>query len=280
MEPAPTHTPAFPGNLRDPHCGRVHLDSSVQSAADTPTGPPPDGDGSSTTSPARRSKWRKGTIRTTGTETPPSPGTSEAITGAETQQTGETQADVNASSSREGQTITTTFRVQRLNSDFEVSRGRPKMQQRTRPVSVEPPREPGIGADGVRLVARGAERRPTRGESILVFREQFSELIFSGHKTLEIRHMKLTSKEYWIGVGGVVLGRAFFEFQERIETRDRWAELQPEHRWDVSELPYHRTCAFRITDVVTLNNPVLYHRRPGAMGVCRFVPVDIANNNN
>ena len=286
MDSAPIRGESFSGELREP-LGRVHLDNENQTASVTQVDSSAGGGRGAAQSPPKRSRWRRGSINI---NTPsieaividelPELGTSEAIGAAGMTVEQETVRD--ASSSAEARAVTTSFRVQRMNADFEVSRGRPNVQRFVRPEAVESQWERHPVADDSQhpqaTSAPGVERRPRRGESILILRGAFSELILSGHKTLEIRHMKLASKEYWIGTGGVVLGRASFVLQERIETRDRWMELRSEHRWDVHDLPYDRTYAFRISDVVTLNEPVLYDKPPGAIGICKFRPVGRVND--
>ena len=89
----------------------------------------------------------------------------------------------------------------------------------------------------------------------------FSDIEEAGEEpTLEIRHLQITSEEYWISTRGAILERALFTFRERIKTRDRWIELLPEHRWDVCEMPYRNTCAFSITNVARLSEPVRHLR--------------------
>ena len=121
--------------------------------------------------------------------------------------------------------------------------------------------------------ANDADRRPRELEHVLKFKKPFAELVLNGRKTLDIRHVRIDSKEYWISTDGVILGRALLTWRERIDTADRWIELIPEHHWDCPELPYRvLNCAFSITNVTRLSQPVPHRPIPGFSG--KFYPVD------
>lgn len=113
---------------------------------------------------------------------------------------------------------------------------------------------------------------PRDGESILVLRQEDAELIFAGRKTLEVCDRRFVDKQYWLGSEGVVLGRAHMRLEEKVNTRERWIQLFPEHCWDRADPPYRMTCMFRLTEISRLADPVPYHHKYGAFRICRFSP--------
>lgn len=116
------------------------------------------------------------------------------------------------------------------------------------------------------------ERRPRQSESVLVIQQPFVNLVLDGRKTLDIRHTRIPSKEYWISNKGKILGRAVFTFRECIASVERWVELTPEHCWEITEYPYRRNNAFSITNVHRLTTPVPHKIFHGYMG--KYDPID------
>lgn len=120
---------------------------------------------------------------------------------------------------------------------------------------------------------RAREAGPRMGESVLVLKAEYLELILAGRKTLEIRDRRLASKTYWLATEGAVLGSADLRLEEHIANVARWQALMAEHHWNIDFLPYKKTYAFRIENVRRLEDPVLYFHPHGAVGLCRFRPV-------
>ena len=117
-----------------------------------------------------------------------------------------------------------------------------------------------------------AQQVPSEGDAILVLRPEYLDLILAGLKTIEIRDKKYANKAYWLGSEGFVHGIVNMTFQEVVDSKERWLELFPQHFWDKAELPYKKTCVFRLSDVAQLSEPIPYWHKRGAVGIARFAP--------
>ena len=166
--------------------------------------------------------------------------------------------------SMEGATLPMNTRQRRSNGG---AGGRPKKAVR-KPRGYELEIDAGdIGLPGVPVPAIPAGRPPRESEHVLVFPESFVPLVLNGRKTLDIRPMQIKSGNYWISHASVIVGRALITFRERIDTKQRWIDLIPEHCWGCQERPYRLNCAFTITNVEQLIPPVPHKPFKGVSGL-------------
>ena len=113
---------------------------------------------------------------------------------------------------------------------------------------------------------------PREGERILVFREEWLELILSGQKDLEIRPARLREGDAWLGCKSTIFGKARLGPAAEIATEQEWAALRSRHLVDGVALPYNTTWALPLQSVMRLRAGIPYVHRRGAIGIVKYRP--------
>jgi hypothetical protein len=124
--------------------------------------------------------------------------------------------------------------------------------------------------------------QPSLGDSIMVLKEQWLELILSKRKVLEIRSANRVPGVYFLGCKHLIDGVATHLIHgvattlpaERIPSFARFAALLPLHQYEQLEsMPYRNTWALPLRDVRRIHPPIPYVHHHGSIGWCRFEPV-------
>jgi len=113
---------------------------------------------------------------------------------------------------------------------------------------------------------------PQDGDTILVLRREWLELILSLLKTMEVRGCKMKAKQYWLGCGGVIYGRARTSTPVEITSQHQWAELRPLHRVDGNMSKYKKTFGLPLEEISRISE-VRYRHPKGAIGTVIYHPI-------
>jgi hypothetical protein len=112
--------------------------------------------------------------------------------------------------------------------------------------------------------------QPCAGDTIMVLKREWLDLILNKGKVLELRHIEKVPGRYWLGHNGWIHGVARTLQSYVIKDMADFRRLLPMHRLDKDRLPYEKTCALPLTDVVRLPEPVPYVHHQGAVGWCLY----------
>ena len=120
-----------------------------------------------------------------------------------------------------------------------------------------------------------ARTQPVLGESFLIVKPEWQELIYCGSKTIEVRHRKLKPGRWFMGHkteinGFVVVGEAFI-----IRDDAHWKELAHAHCVHTEERLYSKanvSCWANPLSQATRVQSVRYLHPRGAIGIVKFQP--------
>ena len=115
-----------------------------------------------------------------------------------------------------------------------------------------------------------AGRRPRQGDRILILREEWLRRILSEEKILEIRGIRYSSGDYWLGCKSKIYGKAFLGKAFRVKSASEWVSLQRQHQVLSANLPYKKTWAFPLQRVKRLRVPIAFAHPQGAVGIVKF----------
>ena len=96
------------------------------------------------------------------------------------------------------------------------------------------------------------------------------DLILRGEKTLEIRARRLSKGVYYLGMRGQIYGRVNIGESFEVQDLHEWHMLRPQHRVPSDRLPYARTWASEVREVLQMRQPVPYRHPRGAIGIVKF----------
>ena len=114
------------------------------------------------------------------------------------------------------------------------------------------------------------------GDKIMVLRKIWLDKILTGEKRIELRGQNLKPAVYFIGHKQRVYGVIRTGPARLVECLADFRELLPLHGLDTHKLPYTRTFAIPIEQVCALEKPVPYKHPRGAIGICRYVKLELA----
>ena len=115
---------------------------------------------------------------------------------------------------------------------------------------------------------------PEEGETMLSFSAvEIIERILEGKKTLEIRHRNIKPGTYRMCCQKVIYGQVDIKEGFEIESDQAWKAMLSMHLWDVSQRPYKTTVAHPVHNVVRYDQPFLFAKKHGPMGLVKFYPV-------
>eukprot|EP00973_Karenia_brevis_P016794 2299542-Karenia_brevis.AAC.1 len=83
--------------------------------------------------------------------------------------------------------------------------------------------------DKPQLIRKEEQRHPVDGDSILVFKEKWLQLVLNGEKTIEIRGQKMQCKRYWLAHKQTIKGEAEIVRTKHVKTLAQWRKLIPNH---------------------------------------------------
>ena len=113
-------------------------------------------------------------------------------------------------------------------------------------------------------------RPPESGERILVFRGHWLLRVLLREKTLEIRGVRYAGKTYLLGCRGKIFARATFGDPFRIVDVEQWRELRSAHRVGGNDLPYKKTWALPVQELICFRRPYVYKPRRGQVGIAIY----------
>ena len=113
------------------------------------------------------------------------------------------------------------------------------------------------------------KKKPSPGDKILVFKEEWLKMIMSRKKTLEVRGQAFQSGTYWLGCKGKIKAQAILGRPCKIDSVE-WAARQGEHRVPGSVLPYKKTYGLPVLYVKAIKKEIEYVHPRGAIGIVRF----------
>ena len=128
-----------------------------------------------------------------------------------------------------------------------------------------------VSADVTRWPTGLLTMKPQVGETFMLLKPKFQDLIFEGSKTLENRHQRFSPGLWFVGhskviSGLVVLGDAF-----EVASDSDWRALVAEHCVDHPTRMYATTWAHPVTQARRIK-PVAYKHHVGAIGRMNFEP--------
>ena len=112
-------------------------------------------------------------------------------------------------------------------------------------------------------------RPPESGERIMVFKGHWLLRVLLKEKTLEIRGVRYAGK-YLLGCRGKIFARATFGEPFRIADVEQWRQLRSAHRVSGNELPYKKTWALPVQELICFRQPYIYKPRWGAVGIAVY----------
>ena len=107
---------------------------------------------------------------------------------------------------------------------------------------------------------------PKPGDRVLIFKEQWRDLVLGRRKTMEIRCTPLKEGRYWIGCRGVISGRLTLGAALAITDAVAWEALRGQHRVEGAALPYKRTFGLPIRRA-RRTAPYMFKHPRGAIGI-------------
>ena len=119
---------------------------------------------------------------------------------------------------------------------------------------------------------------PEAGETFLLMQPRWWDLLLSCEKTLEIRPSKLRPGRWFVGHKGEIMGYMVVGDAWTIDTDEQWSAHREQHCVGLEERPYtgsrQKCWAHRVTSAVRLQRPVPYRIKRGAVGFCKYAPVE------
>ena len=115
---------------------------------------------------------------------------------------------------------------------------------------------------------------PEPEEPLLVLKQEWTDLVISGRKTLEIRGYSCSPGRWLFGTSKAVFGMLEFGEAFKVTSEKHWQALTPQHCVQEPGRPYGSRCtANPIIDVQVYPAPIPYQWQRGCVGHARFRPV-------
>lgn len=113
--------------------------------------------------------------------------------------------------------------------------------------------------------------KPQVGDSILVVRHSYIDMILKGEKTVELRGIKHRSRTLWLGFGGVIRGRLHLGAPTLLNEQ-MYRAWRPQHRCHLVEKPYTNCWAHGLSNVLAVQPMVPYQQTQGPVGWDTYHP--------
>lgn len=120
---------------------------------------------------------------------------------------------------------------------------------------------------------------PEIGDTIMIVKRDYADLILSGDKTIELRCRPIKRRCIWLGQSESkeILAKLDIGKSTLIDDHD-YQFMQSQHKCNLSQKPYKKTYAIEINRVDHIQ-PIRYQHKRGAIGFIRYdaIPQDMPN---
>ena len=112
---------------------------------------------------------------------------------------------------------------------------------------------------------------------ILMFSQEWLDLVLSGKKTLELRKVKIScsmqDESYYLGAGNMIYGRCIISPGVKVENDEDFSKLKDGHLWTDSKPPYSFPFAVHGLSKVQRLKPLEFERLHGTQGRALYRPI-------